>query len=109
MNYKEENYMCKQSTFSFQLKKKKIFLLQCKPVGMREDGIIYVGNKSRSVLDLGGQREPQLKFTNQMNCYSEKILQSYMCVLQPGWDFWYKQITTSALLVLFALGVSTAI
>ena len=56
--------MCKQSTFSFQLKKKKILLLQCKPTGMREDESIYVGNKSRSVLDLGGQRETQLKFTD---------------------------------------------
>lgn len=73
MNYKEENYMCKQSTFSYQLKEKKILLLS---TGIRES--IYVGNKSRSVLDLGGQRETQLKFTDQMNCNSEKILQTYM-------------------------------
>lgn len=49
--------MSKQSVFSFQLKKKKILLLQCKPTGMRENENIYGGNKSRSVLDLGVQRE----------------------------------------------------
>lgn len=49
--------MSKQSIFSFQLKKKKILLLQCKPTGTRENENIYGGNKSRSVLDLGVQRE----------------------------------------------------
>lgn len=46
MNYKEENYMSKQSIFSFQLKKKKILLLQCKPTGTRKNENIYGGNKA---------------------------------------------------------------
>lgn len=71
MNYKEENSMCKKNTFSFQLKKKKILLLQCKPTGLQDEST-YVGNKSQSVLDLGGQRENQLKFTDQTNCTVKK-------------------------------------
>lgn len=96
-----------RSTFSFQLRKNKI-LSCCKPTGMRENERIYVGNKSRRVLELGGQRETKLRLKGQMNWYNKKntaniYVHTLKCLSFPV----TAPSTPSALLVAFVLGVSS--
>lgn len=75
---------------------------------MREDERIYVGNKSRRVLDLGGQRETKLKLKGQMNWYNKKNTANIYVYTLKCLSFSLTAPTTpSALLVAFVLGVSS--